>query len=289
MVGFGGAPGAAGAGRPAWSAYQPHIFNVGGSGSDWGTASQLVAVAATVTNHGGGIEDGYTAMDFALHLYTYRTAASRLFILLTDETRDDIITGIPDGNSYGLPTGVYLAPGTVITNGTNSYTVPSDVTQAGIISELLANQVILASVNQVKMTARQSGVVIGASGISVGSPAYLVSLTSPYYTQSALATVANANPVGGGIISDNRYKDIPSCYYWNVASAVGGTFWDLTDAGVPANLASLTSAFVALNKNQILARLVYALEYWVVNGGTYATNPVTFPVASLNTVDVYLA
>ena len=286
MIGFGGLRQMATGGRPTYETSWPHIFNVGGNGVDWGSAAALATAANGLTNIGSTV-DGYTAMDFALHAYTYRALAAKLFVLLTDKNRDDIITGIPSGSSSG----VFLVPGTILTNGTNSYTTPSDVTIASITSALAAKNVILATCNLINMTASPAGTVIGASGTNTGSsPAFLVSATGPsYYTTSVLASLTSGDGVGF-YHSDNAYKNIPSCYYWNVAQALpGGTFWDLTNLSVPANLTSFTSCLVAQIKDSILTNLSYTFEYWTVNSGTYATNPVGITVAGTNAIDVYLA
>jgi len=156
---------------------------------------------------------------------------------------------------------------------------------------LAAQNVILATCNLINMTASPAGTVIGASGTNTGSsPAFLVSATGPsYYTTSVLASLTSGDGVGF-YHSANAYKNIPSCYYWNVAQALpGGTFWDLTNLSVPANLTSFTSCLVAQIKDSILTNLSYTFEYWTVNSGTYATNPVGITVAGTNAIDVYLA
>lgn len=272
LMGFGAGAGGAAGGRPAWLANQPHILNVGsGTPHDWGTAANMASAASSqITNNtGGGIEDGYVAMDFALQMYAYRAGATKVFILVTDETRDDIITGH------------YISSG-MVTNGTHTYTFAGDVTQSSITAELLANKVVLATLNKINMTAAAGGTVIGASGVSVGSPAFIVTRIPPlYYSTSTLASIAN-----GDTTTENAYKDVSSSYYWNVAAAVGGTVWNINN--VSAYVSSFTSAFVDQTKQSILMAQYYTFNDWVINSGTYATNPVGITVADPTTIDVYL-
>ena len=65
-------------------------------GADWGTAVQLnAAIAAlaypfTFASQNG---DGYYACEFALANYTFRSGAPKIFILVTNEERNDITSG----------------------------------------------------------------------------------------------------------------------------------------------------------------------------------------------------
>ncbi len=62
-------------------------LDVGGVGSEFGTAAQYGAAAAGLLIN-GGTEDGWDGIDFA-NTYTYRAGAARNYILVTDEDRDN--------------------------------------------------------------------------------------------------------------------------------------------------------------------------------------------------------
>ena len=71
-----------------------------------------------------------------------------------------------------------------------------------------------------------------------------------------------------------------------MAAAVGGTAWNINN--VSAYVSSFTSAFVDQTKQSILMAQYYTFNDWVINSGTYATNPVGITVADPTTIDVYL-
>jgi len=77
LVGFGGS-----------STHRPgHQHDVGGAGSQFGSASQFnTAVSTLVLN--GGFEDGYSGINTA-NGYAFRPGAARNYILVTDEDRDN--------------------------------------------------------------------------------------------------------------------------------------------------------------------------------------------------------
>ena len=69
-----------------------HKHTVGGG--DWGTAAALSTAAGGLVAT-GGTEDGYEALEVALNYSTRSTAAFNV-ILITDEDRDDILSGTLD-------------------------------------------------------------------------------------------------------------------------------------------------------------------------------------------------
>ncbi len=82
LVGFGG----------SGSHLAGHQHDVGGVGSQFGTAAEFgTATGSLVLN--GGFEDGYSGLDTALG-YTTNPGARRNLILVTDEDRD-VLTGAP--------------------------------------------------------------------------------------------------------------------------------------------------------------------------------------------------
>jgi hypothetical protein len=65
----------------------PRSIPVGANGALFGTSVEYAAAAGTLTVD-GAIEDGYQAIDFALNTYTYRPAAAKFVLLITNEDRD---------------------------------------------------------------------------------------------------------------------------------------------------------------------------------------------------------
>lgn len=67
-----------------------HGHDVGGVGSQWGTAAEAsTAMGGLLTN--GSFEDGYEAMKYGFDNYSTRSGAAVNYILVTDEDRD--VTG----------------------------------------------------------------------------------------------------------------------------------------------------------------------------------------------------
>jgi hypothetical protein len=78
LVGFGGST----------SHLPGHQHDVGGAGSQFGTAAQHATATGTLVIN-GGTEDGYSGIDVA-NGYTFRAGAARNYILVTDEDRDTL-------------------------------------------------------------------------------------------------------------------------------------------------------------------------------------------------------
>lgn len=145
LVGFGSSD------APTHGTYQNgHEHTVGGG--EWGTAAEL-CTAATGLVTSGSAEDGYQAADFALNNYTFRAGAVKMFVLITDEDRDDI------------------------TGGT--------VTKASITTDLQNNGVLLAACLNLTITDSLAQVAIGRKGTTV----YKGSLVAPYYTTGTLGSI----------------------------------------------------------------------------------------------------
>jgi len=212
-------------------------FKIAVGGGDWGTASQLeTAAAGLVTN--GSNEDGYEAMDFALSSYAYRPGAVKLFILITDEGREDLTAGV--------------------------------VTKASITAALQAAEVQLACVVNAQITDIAASPAIGRKGTTV----YIKDLSPPYYLTSTLNTIVSGDLVKDVVVDYCQVAEVVpdpqplAGSEWDLEI--------LRNGGSDAT--AFTSAFVDVTKNQILTVLSYTFGSWVINGNTYLTNPVSFVV-----------
>ncbi len=71
----------------ATTAFTPQQILIGAGNNQWGTPAQF-GVGINTLQANGGFEDGYLAIDYALDNYTFRPAAERFVILVTNEDRD---------------------------------------------------------------------------------------------------------------------------------------------------------------------------------------------------------
>jgi PKD repeat protein len=242
LVGFGSTD------APTHGTYQNgHKHTVGGG--DWGTAAQLCTAASGLVV-AGSAEDGYQAADFAFNNYTFRAGAVKLFVLITDEDRDDI------------------------TGGT--------VTKASITAELQGGSVLLAGCLNLAITDSLAQTAIGRKGNTV----YKGTLVAPYFTTGTLGTIATGD-IGAApnVVAD--YCDVAEVV--PAAQPDGGTEWDLNilrNGGSDA--VSFTAAFVDAVKNQILVALNWSFSYWSINGTPVYTNPYSFVITGPTTIGLMM-
>jgi hypothetical protein len=94
LVGYGGSG--------SHYAPNPHDMDAGtASVDDWGSANQFQTATSSLTT-GGGTEDGWNALDWAMNNLSYRNNAAVNFVLVTDEDRDNrnaalTATGLKNG------------------------------------------------------------------------------------------------------------------------------------------------------------------------------------------------
>jgi hypothetical protein len=93
LVGFGGAS----------THLSGHQHDVGGAGSQFGTAAQYATATGTLVLN-GGTEDGYSGIN-AANGYTFRAGAARNYILVTDEDRDNTNGALTYANILASLTG----------------------------------------------------------------------------------------------------------------------------------------------------------------------------------------
>jgi|GEM_PF-872527 len=77
------------------------LLEVGGAGQPFGDGLRFEGTAGGLTTGGGGTEDGYCAIQFALGAYPFTAGPRRNIILVTDEDRD--VLGFPECQAIDLP------------------------------------------------------------------------------------------------------------------------------------------------------------------------------------------
>jgi PKD repeat protein len=229
-----------------------HKHTVGGG--DWGTAAQLCTAAGGLQTAGGGQEDGYEAMNFAVTGYSYRANAVKMFVLITDEDRDDITGGV--------------------------------ITKAGITSTLQTNDVLLAIVCSVTITDTLAQSCIGRKGTRT----FKGTLVAPYYTETVLSTIVagpDATTPGDNATVITDYVEVAEVV--PAAQPDGGTEWDLNQLrNGGSDAVSFTAAFVDTVSTQIIVALDWTFSYWSINGTPVYSNPYSFVITGPTTIGLMM-
>jgi hypothetical protein len=243
LTGFGSTD--PGHGTPPGDIGHKHVV---GSG-DWGNATELQTAAAGLVTI-GGVEDGYQALSSVLSDYAFRAGAVKLFVLITDEDRDDITGG--------------------------------SITKASITASLQGASALIAGCLNLSITDNTAAVAIGRKGTTV----YKGTLVAPYFTTGTLGTITTGDGIGApNVVTD--YCDV--CEVVPAAQPDGGTEWDLNilrNGGSDA--VSFTAAFVDAVKDQILVALNYSFSYWSINGTPVYTNPYVFVITGPTTIGLMM-
>ncbi|QNN24371.1 LEPR-XLL domain-containing protein [Planctomycetales bacterium ZRK34] len=179
----------------------------------WKTASETSSATGVLTQ-GGGFEDGYAGIFYALSNFEFRADASINYILVTDEDRD--------------------------------YQAETNLDRQDLVSAIDAQGAILTSI--IKGSFSSDSGSTGLLGVDSDATVYIEDGAGGYFTSTGGVWTGQSEDLpatlpGHGSIYENTYHDyvIPA---WNT----GGAAWDinLLDDNDPDIISSFTHAFVDL-------------------------------------------
>lgn len=220
-------------------------------GGDWGTAAQLNSAIASLTfpfTFASQNGDGYDACEYALANYTFRTGAPKLFVIVTDEERNDITGG--------------------------------SVTYASSQAALTANNVILNTLLSVTITDSNPADYVFMRP-ALGSTTYIDSGSPPYYSATGVfSTWTPDNP-------DLKNSDVIASYAtW--CGELGGYIWAWdalgTYTGFINAFAAVNAARVVAQTGVTYVFDYFVLN----GGSHITTNPYSFNVVTDTTVEVHM-
>jgi len=220
-------------------------------GVDWGSAAQLntaigaLAFPFTFASQNG---DGYYACTFALANYTFRAGAPKLFVIVTNEERNDITSGA--------------------------------VTYANSQATLTAANVILAVCVSVNITDTLPSPVFSFGRNALTSTVWIDDGAPPYYVTSTFNTWVPDR-------LDLKNSDVINSYcVW--CGQLGGTEWGIDAVGTYTGFinafAEINAARIVAQASASYTFDHYVLN----GGSNITSNPYSFNVITDTVVDVYM-